>query len=422
MTFKNRTRIAVGIVAVGAWWAGAVLARDYLDALEGHCWAPNSQWLAVNKPTGEELLFISVRTNLSYLVKPVGHFDLETINIFSSEMTTNEAPRKLVGLGRIIPSYGTSRLTIAEWSPDSKKAVYQIDPQQNGLFLVEEGLVVRRMPASEVPPWKQSVALQTSVEFVNGQTYRLRAGKRDGTTVKEVLFTDRREAAQVGLAELNKASFASANGSFLLYPRCTEPEWELVCDPLAAGAPRRSLPLQNAPPKDWELSTNDEYLAVLTTNRLLVGAIAAWDQARQIPFPSIQCDIEWSPDDHYLAYWTNGALYVLPRGSDQPVLVTKDCRSRLWGWRGCRLLFCKNRSKWGDVFGVEADKPDVILQLARAPHWPPYTPLKISVSPDGKQIVAVILEFDYDGRPTHQLWHARLGSDTEWEQIYDFGR
>ena len=421
MNLNHRIRRLIGIAVLTAGWSSLAIARDPLDALEGHLWAPNSAWLALTKPNADELLFISTQTKVFFLLKPIGNFDLQTINIFASEHNTNDAPRKISVSGHVVPSYGNSRLTLAEWAPDSKKAIYQIDSQQKALFFVEEALVARRMPATEPAPWRKPDDVQTSLELVNFQSYRLHMDKRDGTTAKEVLFTEPREVAQLGLAQLNNATLASANGQFLLYPRYTERGWELIADPVAAG-PSRALSLRGAPPKDWELSGNDESLAVVTTNLLLIGTLAAWEQAQSIPLPAIQCDIKWSADGRWLAYWTDGTLYLLPRGSQQPVLITQECRPRFWGWRGSRLLFFKNQAKWGDVFAVEADQPETIHQLARAPHWPPYTPLKISVAPDGQQIIAVVLQFDYAGRPTHQLWHTRLGPESDWKPIYDFGR
>jgi hypothetical protein len=119
-------------------------------------------------------------------------------------------------------------------------------------------------------------------------------------------------------------------------------------------------------------------------------------------------------------------LLLLTRGSDKDkggsdlFMITDSCSPRFWGWRGSRLYFGDSRSDPTNLYYVDAERPGLRpVQIVKARDWQS-APREISVSPDGKRMVCLVVEFDGEGRPLPQLWQIALQPGAQWQLVYSF--
>ena len=433
MRLATATRHAVWMFVLLAgggpfgWGADAVAQGRPVDRLGGDKWSPNSEWLALNWPDREQLFIISLKTGVSYLLRPVGNVPLAGGESFSGRGRPEQVDLRRTS--RIVPSPGQGTLAPVEWSPDSAEIAYRADAKTRAIFSLSEESVTRRLAASEVLPWHESSELRVTFELIPAaqgrpESYWMRIAKADGTIVKEIAFRDPREVRCVAALRSHDTNFLDANHQFLYYPRVTSNGWQILREPLATNAaPPQAVTKPNLhEPYQWQFSGDGRLLALVHGSALAVGALDDWEHARTIPLPHEFVTIDWSPDSRYLALLDGSALSVLPRDGNQPTLVTRNCSPRFWGWRGSRLYFGDARTDLTNLSYIDADhsdKPAEVVTKARL--WDTAT-RDVSLSPDGARLTCLEVEIDYMGRVVWQLWQCPVQTNTEWKLMYELKR
>jgi|SRR5579859_1562518 len=407
------------------WREGTADAQDHrVDRLGGSSWSPNGEWLAFNWPEHPDLFIISLKTGRSFTLRPAGDLELERGQVFAS--VSPGGSTDLRHASWIVASPGQDRLSPLQWSSDSAHLEYQVDTKSNAVFSVLDENITRRLAATEVPPWLKADELRVTLEFVvptkdRPERYRMRVEKLDGTVMKEIAFDDPRELRQVATIRYHDTSFLSANHQFVLYPRITSSGWQIMREPLAGAATTPQAVTKPTPrePYQWQLTGDDQFLAVVNGLVLTVGALDDWSQAKTIPLPHDSVTINWSPDGRFLAFLDGGSLYVLARNSDKPELVTENCASHFWGWRGTRLYFGDARSDLTNLSYVDAEHPGPPKQVTTKPHeWETAT-RDVSLSPDGTRLTCLVAKMDYTGRAVWELWQTSVQTNADWQLMYE---
>jgi hypothetical protein len=406
---NRRLKLVLLAATLWAFMDGHALARDYLLGMGLLTWSPDSKWLVVPDPVGNELLLVQVQTGRSYRLKPVGDLELGSESVFtdkpSAEKPQFEQPRE----SRVIPVFGTGKLRAIEWWPDSAHLVYQSEGKRRAVYSLLEEKTVQRLGPTDPLPWRRADDLQLAYEYrpaVTNQAarYWIRVQKPDGAVVKQVVFEDPREVLQVGVFRYREPSVLSNDKTFLLYPRLAPKGWQLMRDALAADA--KALPITepsaNAP-YAWALTGDDRWLAVADENALTVGQIEQWNQAHKIPLDKLDVALAWSPDGRFLAYNDKDQLFLLQRGSDAPTRVSNFCAPRFWGWRGLRLYFGDARTSPANLYYIEPAKPTNAVQVVKSKLWET-APRDLSISSDGRILACQVADLDWAGRPISQLW------------------
>jgi Tol biopolymer transport system component len=391
---------------LAASYAGAA-EQDRLDSLPAHSWSPDSQWLAFNWPHRNELLVLAPESGRGYLLKPLGAMVLDVGPVVATGAPVESGPAESVRTAKLVPSPGSGRFSVIDWSPDSTRLVYRLDRESRGVFSVVEERVVSRLAASEPLPWPGSEELQLVTETGRrdgGLRFWIRVRKPDGATVKEVVFDDLREVRQMSLTSYRQPSFLAPNGEYLLYLRGRDNGWQLVREFLAGNV--RRVPLtapRSNPPTQWRLAGDSRHLAVAEPGTLRVGTVDDWGNARTLPLDGDSITLSWSPDSRFLAYLQASSLSVLDREGGPPALLTRNCAQRLWGWRGSRLYFGNARTSAADLHYVRPPDQMEPEHIVKAGDWQT-APREVSVAPDGKRMVCVVSEIDGSGRSWWQLW------------------
>ena len=314
---------------------------------------------------------------------------------------------------------------LVEWSPDSKQVVYQVGTQTNAMFSVLDESATRRMAL-----WRFALAqadeLRVTFELHGARAhmaegYWMRIEKADDTIVKWIVFEDPRENHLIPAVGYREVSFLSANGKFILYPRVGSNGWQVVRESLASGdaAPRAVTKPSPTEPYQWQLSHDDRLLALVEGDTLRIGAVDNWEHARAISLSHESVLVRWSPDDRSLALLDGHVLSVMGRDDDRPKLVTENCPSRFWGWRGTRLYFGDAQGDLTDLSYVDAEHLAAPTRVsARKREWESAT-REVSLSPDGKRLVCLVPETDYMARTVWQLWQRDLTANAEWQLMYE---
>jgi hypothetical protein len=430
MTLTKRTNLAGWLLLLGIC-AGVLPAAidadaqgDKTDPLGGSRWSPDSEWVALNWPERPELFIISLKTGVSYTLRPAGDLQPDGGQVFSMRGQPGEVD--LRHSTRNVASPGRDTLTLVEWSPDSKQAVYQIGAQTNAMFSILEESVTRRMASSDILPWHKPDELRVTFELHGARAhmaagYWMRVEKLDGTTVKQVGFDDPREIHLIPAVRYREVSFLSANGRFILYPRVGSNGWQVVRESLVDGdaAPRAVTKPSPTEPYQWQLSHDDRFLALVAGDTLTIGSVDDWEHARAVSLPHESVLVRWSPDDKFLALLDEHALSVMARGGDRPKLVTENCSTRFWGWRGTRLYFGDSTADLTDLSYVDTEHLAAPTRVsARKREWESAT-REVSLSPDGKRLVCLVPETDYAARTVWQLWQRLLTANGEWQLMYE---
>jgi hypothetical protein len=438
MSPARSTRLAAWLVLLLA--PGATARADSTDRLGGSSWSPDGRWLAFNWPERPELFVISPKSGASFMLRPAGEIQLEGGQVFSAQAQSGQADLRRTT--RLVASPGRDKLTFLEWSPDSASVAYQAWAGTNALFSVLEGTVSRRMAASDVLPWRKADELRVIFELINAgpdrpTRYSMRVEKLNGAIVKQIAFEDAREIRCIAAVRYHDTSFLSANRQFILYPRVTTNGWQILRESLAGGAsaPQPITKPDPHEPYQWQLSSDDRFLALVQGDTLTIGALDDWGRTKTISLPHDSVTVRWSPDGRFLAFLDGRALYVLApildlesdsrRGSgpardgDQPKLVTENCSQRFWGWRGSRLYFGDPRTDLTNLSCVDADHLGPPAQVTtRSTRWGSAT-REVKLSPDGTQLVCLVVEIDYMGRALWQLWQTAVQTNAEWQLLYE---
>ena len=417
-----------------AFWPAidAAAQGDSTDRLGGSSWSPDGQWLAINWPERPELFVISLKSGVSFMLRPAGEIQLEVGQVFSAQAPSGQADLRRTT--RVVASPGRDKLTLLEWSPDSARVAYQAGAGTNALFSVLEGAVKRRMAASDVLPWHKPDELRVTFELVHPgpdrpTRYSMRVEKLDGTIVRQIAFEDPREIRCIGTVRYHDTSFLSANRQFILYPRVTTNGWQILRESLADGVTAAQPLTKPSPhePYQWQLSSDDRFLALVEGDALTIGALDDWGRAKTISLPHDSVTVRWSLDGRFLAFLDGRALYVLApslksglaRDGDQPKLVTENCPQRFWGWRGSRLYFGDSRTDLTNFSCVDADHLGPATQVTtKSTRWESAT-REVKLSPDGGQLACLVVEIDYAGRALWQLWHTAMQTNAEWQLLYE---
>jgi hypothetical protein len=430
-----RRQLAAKIVftlAIGVSSATA-LANGELDTFSNQAWSPDSTWLAFNPIDRSELFFTSFKAPLHLLLRPMGDISLDLHGIVSPNAPTAEVLRRTGKDARTVPSPGRSKLSLLEWSRDSKAVAYQIDRNTRGIFSVSDASVTQRLSKADALPWWKHDDLRITFELVGATKdrapgYWIRAVRPDGTVVKQVAFENSREIRQLTVLRFRNVSFLSPNNRFLLYPRFGEKGWQLILDPIQGDSvPRALTDPSSTPPYEWKLTNDARYLAVAESEYTLkVGDIDDWANAQKVPLANLAVTISWSVDGRFLACNDKQLLFLLTRAGDKDgalgdlLMVTDSCSPRFWGWRGTRLYFGDARTDPTNLFYVDAERPGLRpIQIVKARDWQS-APREISVSPDGSRMVCLVIEFDSEGRALPQLWQIALQPGAQWELVYSF--
>jgi hypothetical protein len=360
------------------------------------------------------LFFISLKSGRSYELKPVGPVELKTTEVFSSGPPSAAARR----VAKIVPSWGTGKLTVLDWAPDSWTAAYQIGRENTGLFSLSDEAVEKHFPSGGLLPWQSADDLRFTLDLETETGGRLAVEKRGGAVVKEVHLTNTDELTQISLARYHDADLFSNTKQFLLYPRFVADHWHLMLDPLATNASARILADLGAErPYGWKLTPDDRVLAVATKGTLWVGAVDDWAKARKIPMSYSSVAMSWSPDGKFLAYNANQSLYCLAVDGATVTEITTNCTQRFWGWRGKRLLFGDARTNRTNLYGWDSDTASNAVQLVTSRTWQT-SPRYVGISPDGSMLACLITEFDGSGNLVAQLWKIALTPGSAWVQAY----
>lgn len=414
--------ISISLAAVVAQAsAGGAAASERPDRLSGRNWSPNGEWLGLNWPERDELFFISMKSGLSYMLRPAGNVEAEKGPVFTAQQA---APRDRRRYSKWLASPGFGKLTLLRWAPDSSAAAYRVDSKTLGVFAPQEERVTHVLRAPTPLPWVKPDALELSFELVAAEPdrparYVMRLVRPGGEVVKTIAFTDPQQIRCVGATRHRGSSYLSFDRRFVLYPRVGPDGWRIVREPAQEdGQPQPLTEPTKQPPIHWRLSDDDQYLAVTDGVVLTVGKLDDWAQAKTIPLTHSSVTLDWSPDGRHLAYIEKTSLSVLSRESTQPVLITRSCSTRFWGWRGSRLYYRDSSKSPADLFYAEAESVNEPKQLVKARHWD-HAPRDVTISPDGKQMACVVAEIDYRGRVVWQLWRIALQPAAEWELLYE---
>lgn len=400
---------AAFVAALLLWPAGARAASGELDTFPVRGWSPNGDWLAFNWPDQNDLFFISMSTGRSYSLKPVGSDELDVAGVVSPGAPTEQALQRGQWALHVVPSPGQSKLTLVEWSPDSRMAAYLSDRDTVRIFSVEQGAIIGKARRGSAYPWTRVDELRFDLglrrDNVCTNCYSIRLLRPDNSTAKEIVFTDPRETRQMSVVRYRQADVLSHNHQFLVYPRATADGWVLMREPVAgATAPPKPLgPARLHAPYEWRLSADDRWLAVADNDALQVGPIDDWSKARSLSLRFLSITLAWSPDGRYIAYNDKQNLHVLGRDSMESRLVSKSCAARFWGWRGTALLFGDARTDVTNVFAYDPDEAREPEQLIKARRWDT-APRLATLSPHGARLACVVTKFDSEGRPVPQLW------------------
>jgi hypothetical protein len=153
MTLTRRTNLAGWLFLLGIC-AGlfpvvidADAQGDRTDPLGGARWSPDSEWVALNWPERPELFIISLKTGVSFTLRPAGDLQPDGGHVFTTRSQSGEVD--LRHSTRVVASPGRDTLTLVEWSPDSKQVAYQTGMQTNAVFSALDESVTRRMAASD---------------------------------------------------------------------------------------------------------------------------------------------------------------------------------------------------------------------------------------------------------------------------------
>lgn len=415
--------------------AGASMAqaRDYLDTTNGRGWAPDSTWLAFNPVGQDELFVMSLKTNTTYLLKPIGDVSVDSRNVFAGMTAGKTAGRGLAASTLIVGSPGRSKLQALEWSPDSRTLVYSIDRKTRGVFSVFDQIVGDRLTSSEMLPWQADRDVRVTFELstVPGSRearYWLRVVRPDGIIVKEVAFDDPREIRQVSLLRLTDASVLSPNKQFLLYPKHSDKGWQLVIDPVSSNESARGLSPMPAPPLAWKLAPDNRCLVVAESDTTLaVGLLDDWERAERVSLPNLATAMAWSSDGWFLACNARNQLYLLGRRHEagrlagELQLISEYCTPTFWGWRGSRLYFGDVRAGSTSLYVVDTEQ-SLAPELIVTPRKWQSAPHERTISPDGSMFVCLMMEQDNEGRLTPQVWKIDLRPVGKWEKLYTFNQ
>lgn len=430
MTRIRRTNLAVGLILLGVC-AGvfhvttdARAQGDKTDPLGGAHWSPDSEWVTLNWPERPELFIVSMKTGVSFTLRPAGDLQLDGGQVFSTGGQPGEVD--LRHTTRTVASPGRDTLTLVEWSPDSRQVVYRAGTQTNAIFSVLEESVTRRMAASDILPWRKATERRVRFELVSATSnhpasYLMRVERLDGSTVKEVDFDDPRERHLIPQLRSREVSFLSTDGKFILYPYPLGSNgWGLVRESLGVNDVVPVTKVSRTEPYQWQLSHDDQLLALVEGHTLNIGVLDDWEHARAISLPHESVLVRWSPDDKYLALLDQHALSVMRWDDDRPKLVTKNCSPRFWGWRGGRLYFSDAQGDWTDLSFVDADHLATPTRVsARKKEWESAT-REVSLSPDNTRLVCLVPETDYAARTVWQLWERSLQqTNAEWQLMHE---
>jgi len=396
---------------------------DHADPLGGARWSPDSEWVALNWPERPELFIISLKSGVSFTLRPAGDLLLDGGKVFTTGGQPGEVD--LRHTTRTVASPGRDTLTLVEWSPDSKQVVYRAGAQTNAIFSILEESVTKRMAASDVLPWHKASERRVTFELVSATSnrpasYWMRVQKSDGSTVKEVTFDDPRETHLIPLLRYREVSFLSADGKFILYPYPLGSNgWGLVRESIGVNNVVPITKVSRTEPYQWQLSHDDQLLALVDGDTLNIGVLDDWEHARTVTLPHESVLVRWSPDDKFLALLDQHALSVMSWNDDRPKLVTENCSPRFWGWRGARLYFGDARGDWTDLSYVDAEHLAVPVRVSsKKKEWESAT-REVSLSPDEKRLVCLVPETDYAARTVWQLWSRPLQTNAEWQLMYE---
>ncbi len=437
MSPARLTRLTAWLVLLlvpgSALWLAidAVAQGDSMDQLGGSSWSPDGQWLAFNWPERPELFVISPKSGASFMLRPAGDIILEEGQVFSAQAETEQAGVRHTA--RVVASPGRDKLTLLEWSPDSTRVAYQAGGGTNAVFSVREGAVTRRLAASDVLPWHKPDELRVTFELIGlgpdrPARYSMRVEKLNGARVRQIAFDDAREMRCIATVRYHDTSFLSGNRQFMLYPRVTTNGWEIMRESLTDGAVAPQPVTKPSPhePYQWQISGDGRFLALVEGDSLIVGALDDWAHAKTISAPHDSVSVRWSPDGRFLAFLDGRSLYLLgPLGAegagngDQLKLVTENASQRFWGWRGPRLFFGDPRTDLTNLSCVDVDHlgPPTQVTTKRA-RWGSAT-REVKLSPDGTQLVCLVVEIDYMGRVLWQLWQTAVQPNAEWQLMYE---
>ena len=438
MSPARSTRLAAWLVLLlvpgGAFWLAIDVAAqgDGTDRLGGSSWSPDGEWLAFNWPERPELFVISPKSGASFLLRPAGDIQLEGGQVFSAQAETGQADARRTT--RVVAGPGRDKLTLLEWSPDSTRIAYRAGGGTSAVFSVLEGAVTRRIAASDVLPWHKPDELRVIFELISPgpdrpARYSMRVEKLDGASVRQLAFEEAREVRCIATVRYHDTSFLSGNHQFILYPRVTTNGWGILRESLADGATAAQPVTKPSPhePYQWQLSSDDRFLALVEGDALAVGALDDWGHAKTVSLPHDSVTVRWSPDGRFLAFLDERALYLLAptsrsgqaRDGDRPRLVTENASQRFWGWRGSRLYFGDPRTDLTNLSCVDADHLAPPTQVTtKAARWGTAT-REVKLSPDGTQLVCLVVEIDYMGRILWQLWQTAVHTNTEWQLMYE---
>jgi hypothetical protein len=378
----------------------------------------------LNWPERPELFVISLKTGVSYTLRPAGDIELEGGQVFTTRGHPGEVD--LRHTTRAVASPGRDTLTLVEWSPDSRQVVYQAGAETNAIFSILDESVTRRMAASDILPWHKPDELRVTFELVSATSghaagYTMRVQRLDGTTVKQVAFDDPREVHCIAAVRDREVSFLTRDGRFILYPRVGSNGWQLVREPVAPSELGPIAVTKPSPtePYQWQLSHDYQLLTLVEGTTLSIGGLYDWEHARTFSLPHDSMLARWSPDDKFLALLDGHSLYVKSFGDDPPKLVTAACPSRFWGWRGTRLYFGNSFGDLTDLSYVDTEQLAAPTRVsARKREWESAT-REVSLSPDEKRLVCLVPEIDYAARTVWQLWSRSLQTNAEWQLMYE---
>jgi hypothetical protein len=419
-------------------WAGTVgglaWAGDNLDSLKGRGWSPNSQWFVFNPVNQDSLFIANINGRRNFVIRPVGQVVLDTSNLFaSSPAKTNSASgsHALVGDGvtMTIGSPGHSKLEALEWSPNSEFLGYKYEKKMRAAFSVLDRTVIGTYGLGESLPWRKPDEWQVVFEFERSDTnhpsqYALRVVRPNNSLVKERLFRDERELQRISLLRNSGSSFLSPDRQRLIYPKRSEKGWQLVTETVTGTAEAQPL-TESAPgaPYQWKLSHDGRTLAVVEgPTSLAVGPVDDWAKADRVAYSNLTLNVEWSPDDHYLACNDRQQLFLLEVAKDTRQIkgelsrVSDSCIAQFWGWRGTRLLFGDVTRQPADVFCFDTAGKHVVEQLITARHWES-APSVRTISPDGQNYICIVREVGGEGNLEDEVWKTKLEPGAQWELL-----
>src|ERR1041385_1329151 len=98
----------------------------------------------------------------------------------------------------------------------------------------------------------------------------MRVEKLDGSVLRQIAFEDPREVRCIGTVRYHDTSFLSANRKFIFYARITSNGWQIVRESLAESmsVPHPLTKPNPSEPNQWQLTSDDRYLALVEGNAL----------------------------------------------------------------------------------------------------------------------------------------------------------